>query len=57
LKDPGIIVTEYMASIESLKKVWNRYKDLSFSFETRSGALDISNDEITAFLEGGSDTR
>jgi type II secretory ATPase GspE/PulE/Tfp pilus assembly ATPase PilB-like protein len=51
LKDRGLIVTEYMASIESLKKVWNRYKDLSFSFETRSGALDISNDEITAFLK------
>jgi type II secretory ATPase GspE/PulE/Tfp pilus assembly ATPase PilB-like protein len=26
--------------------VWSRYKDLSYSFETKSGSLDISNDEI-----------
>jgi hypothetical protein len=39
-----------MASIESLKKIWARYKDLSFSEETRSGALDVSSDEITTFL-------
>ncbi|MBX4198039.1 type II/IV secretion system protein [Candidatus Parcubacteria bacterium] len=51
LKDKGYIPTVYMTSIESLKKVWARYKDLSFSFETRSGALDVSNEEITAFLK------
>lgn len=36
----------FMVSHQSLKKVWERYKDLSYSFETKSGALDISNDEI-----------
>lgn len=36
----------FMVSHQSLKKVWDRYKDLSYSFETKSGALDISNDEI-----------
>ena len=40
--DPEI----FMVSHQSLKKVWDRYKDLSYSFETKSGALDISNDEI-----------
>lgn len=36
----------FMVSHMSLKKVWDRYKDLSYSFETKSGALDISNEEI-----------
>ncbi len=36
----------FMVSHQSLKKVWERYKDLSYSFETKSGALDISNDDI-----------
>ncbi len=50
LKEKGYDTTLYMASIESIKKVWLRYKDLSFSFETKSGALDISNEEISNFL-------
>ncbi len=36
----------YMVSHQSLEKVWERYKDLSYSFETKAGALDISNEEI-----------
>jgi type IV pilus assembly protein PilB len=51
LKERGYIPTLYMASIDSLKKVWGRYKDLSFSYETKSGALDISNEELTTFLK------
>ncbi len=39
-----------MVSHTSLNKVWDRYKDLSYSFETKSGALDISNEQITDFL-------
>ncbi len=46
----GYIPTVFMASRQSLKKVWDRYKDLSFSFETRSGALNIANDEIETIL-------
>lgn len=40
----------FMVSQNGLNKVWERYKDLSYSFETKSGALDISNDQITEFL-------
>jgi len=36
----------FMVSHASLNKVWDRYKDLSYSSETKSGALDISSDEI-----------
>ena len=46
LEKRGYIPTLYMVSHQSLEKVWNRYKDLSYSFETKSGALDISNEEI-----------
>jgi type IV pilus assembly protein PilB len=41
----------FMVSHQSLQKVWDRYKDLSYSFETKSGALDISNDDILAMTE------
>ena len=39
----------FLVSMESLKKVWARYKDLSYSFETKGGALTISNEEIQEF--------
>jgi len=41
----------YMVSHASLQKVWGRYKDLSYSFETTAGALDISNDEILNIIK------
>ena len=46
LKQRGYLPEIFMASHQSLEKVWERYKDLSYSFETKSGALDISNEEI-----------
>lgn len=46
LKTRGYSPILHMVSEESLKKVWARYKDLSYSLETKSGALDISNEEI-----------
>ena len=46
LKARGYKPEIFMVSHASLEKVWDRYKDLSYSFETTSGALDISNEEI-----------
>lgn len=46
LRKQGYEVDPVMVSHQSLRKVWDRYKDLSYSFETKSGALDISNDDI-----------
>lgn len=51
LKEKGFIPTLYMVSHASLNKVWDRYKDLSYSFETKGGALDISNEEILELLK------
>ncbi len=50
LKEKGYTLKEFMVSHASLNKVWEKYKDMSYSFETKSGALDISNDQITEFL-------
>jgi type IV pilus assembly protein PilB len=50
LKKEGYSPELFMVSHTGLEKVWSRYKDLSYSFETKSGALDISNDQITEFL-------
>lgn len=46
----GYTLELFLVSHASLSKVWDRYKDLSYSFETKSGALDISNEQITDFL-------
>ncbi len=48
LRERGYEPEIFMVSHQSLKKAWERYKDLSYSFETKSGALDISNEEILA---------
>lgn len=50
IKSKGYETEVFMVSHASLNKVWNLYKDLSYSFETKSGALDISNEQITDFL-------
>lgn len=51
LQRRGYIPITYLVSPESLKKVWERYKDLSMSMETKGGALDISNEGILELLE------
>ncbi len=49
-KEEGYIPSMFMVSHESLAKVWDRYKDLSYSFETKGGALDISNEDIVTLV-------
>jgi len=46
LKDRGYLPSLFMVSHQSLEKIWDRYKDLSYSMETKGGALDIENEEI-----------
>jgi type IV pilus assembly protein PilB len=50
IKAKGYLPTLYLASSESLKKVWGRYVDLSYSEGSKGGALDISNEQIVTFL-------
>jgi type II secretory ATPase GspE/PulE/Tfp pilus assembly ATPase PilB-like protein len=51
LKTRKFLVNLFMVSHQGLNKVWDRYKDLSFSSETKSGALDISNEAIAKLME------
>jgi len=41
----------FMVSHKSLERAWARYKDVSFSTETKSGVLDISNEQIENYLK------
>ena len=51
LKTRGFLPILYMVSHQSLQKVWGRYKDLSYSMETKGGALDIANEEIQELVK------
>lgn len=51
LKNRGYEVSVFMASKKSLDKVWGRYKDLSYSMETKGGALNIENEEIQNIIK------
>ena len=50
LKEAGYVPTLFMISGAGLNKIWAGYKELSFTAETRAGALDISDEEVAAFL-------
>src|ERR1035437_180590 len=51
LEERGYTTKSFMVSEQNLEKVWSRFKDLSYAMESKSGALDISNDEIVEFLQ------
>jgi len=40
----------FMVSIESLKKAWEKYKEVSYLSETKAGAIEISSDEIATMM-------
>ena len=51
LKDRGYIPELFICSSKSLEKAWERYKEISFAFETKAGSLDISSDDVEAFIK------
>lgn len=50
LKSAGYYPELFMTSTESLNKAWQTYKDLSFAYESKSGSLEISNEEINRII-------
>lgn len=48
LLNKGLLPTFYMVSQRSLKKVWERYTELSHATQSRSGGLDIEGDRLKA---------
>ncbi len=51
LKKLGYEVDVFMVSRASLERAWERYKDLSFSVESKAGILDISGEEIISLIQ------
>jgi type IV pilus assembly protein PilB len=51
ITNKGLHVTHYLVSPTTIEKIWGRYRDLSFSNETKAGSLDISNDEIVTSIK------
>lgn len=51
LQQKGYETAIFMSSMHSIEKAWDRYKDLSFAFETEAGSLDISNEEIETLID------
>lgn len=51
LKTRGYSVVVFLASSQSLEKIWGRYKDLSYSMETKGGSLDIESEEIQVLVK------
>lgn len=51
LNKKGLETELFMTSTDSLEKAWNIYKDLSYAYESKSGSLEISNEEIVATIK------
>ncbi len=46
LTNGGYLPTFYMASLASLQKVWERYDELSYASEARTGSIEISGSVV-----------
>ena len=46
LENHGYLIERYLVSTQSLERAWSRYKDISYSTESKAGELDIANKEI-----------
>ncbi len=42
----------YMASLSSLERAWERYKEISYASETKIGAVTISGEVLKKMMEG-----
>lgn len=51
LNSRGYIPHFYMASLSSLEKAWERYSEISYASESKSGSIDISGDTLLALGE------
>lgn len=51
LRTKGYEPTLYIASTQGLERAWKTYKDLSFAYESKSGSLEISSEEIAAIID------
>ncbi len=55
LTQKGYAPVLYICSMASLEKAWAAFKDLSFAYENKAGALDIASEEIAEVVEKAND--
>lgn len=51
LKQKGFVLDVYMVSTASLKKVWERYEEISMAERVRAGSIDISPETLSKKIE------
>lgn len=51
LKTRGFSVTLFIASTKSLTFAWDRYKDMTYTSESKRGMLDVSSEDIAEFVK------
>jgi len=51
LENKGFVNTVYMVTQSSLDRAWDRYKELSKSFVTKAGLIDISTEILEEFMQ------
>ena len=50
--EQGYIPHFYMASLASLQKAWERYKEISYASESKAGSISISGDALAKIISG-----
>jgi len=50
--EQGYVPHFYMASLSSLQKAWERYKEISYASETRAGSIAISGASLKKIMAG-----
>ncbi len=51
IRDKKYEVEIYMGSMHSLERAWERYKEISYSMETKAGLIGVSDEQMAIFLE------
>lgn len=51
IKEKKYEVELYMGSMNSLERAWERYKEISYSMETKAGLIGVSEEQMAVFLE------
>jgi len=50
LQERGYTIEPFIVSTQSLERAWERYNDISFATQSKSGTLDVANNEIEKLI-------
>lgn len=51
LKNKGFSVSLFLTTTKSLRFAWDRYKDMTYTSESKRGMLDVSSEDIAEFVK------